>query len=188
MKFPRLLLLPLVVAALVAPLAAQTKPAAKPIAPARVAFVNSAAFLDEATGIKQLVKATQGLELEFSSAQGELSLLNEKLRTIIGELNKLGADKTANAKAIAEKQTAGQLLQQELAAKQQTAQAAYGKRAQEVQEPITAEIGKELRTYAKERGVDVLIDGAKLGDALLDVTPELDLTADFVAYYNEKHK
>jgi Skp family chaperone for outer membrane proteins len=187
MKFPRLLLFPLLVTASAALLPAQSKPAAAPVAPARIAFVNSTVFIDEATGIKQLVKANQGLELEFSSTQSELSLLNEKLRTLIGELNKLAADKVANAKAIAEKQTAGQQLQQELATKQQAGQAAYSKRAQEVQQPITAEIGKELRAYAKERGVDVLIDGAKLNDALLDVKPELDLTADFIAYYNDKH-
>jgi len=188
MKFFRPLLLSLVAAALVAPLTAQPKPAAKAVEPARIAFVNSSAFMDETAGIKQLVKAAQGLELEFSSTQSELSLLTEKLRTIVGELNKLNGDATANAKAIAEKQAAGQQLQQEIAGKQQTAQAAYNKRAQEVQAPITAEIGKELRAFGKARGVDVLVDAAKLGDALLDVKPELDLTADFVAYYNEQHK
>jgi Skp family chaperone for outer membrane proteins len=188
MKFPRLLFLLLLTAVLVAPLAAQTKPAAKAIEPARMAFINSAVFLDEATGIKQLVRAAQGLELEFSSTQSELSLLNEKLRTLVGELSKLNADPTGNAKAIAEKQAAGQKLQQDIATKQQAAQQAFNQRSQEVQAPITADISKELRAFAKERDVGVLIDAAKLGEALLDVKPELDLTADFVAYYNEKHK
>jgi len=188
MKFLRPLLLSLLTAALVAPLAAQPKPAAKAIEPARLAFINSASFLDEATGIKQLVKAGQGLELEFSGTQSELSLLNEKLRTLVGELNKLNADPVANAKALAEKSAIGQKMQQEIAAKQQAAQQAYNQRSQEVQAPITAEIGKELRAFAKERDVSVLIDAAKLGEALLDVKPELDLTADFITYFNEKHK
>ena len=145
MKFFRPLCLSLLAAALAAPLTAQPKPAGKAIEPARLAFINSSAFLDETTGIKQLVRAAQGLELEFSSTQSELSLLSEKLRTIIGELNKLNADAVTNAKAIADKQAAGQKLQQEIAAKQQMAQEAYGKRSQEVQAPITTEIGKELR-------------------------------------------
>lgn len=187
MKSLRPLFLFTLAAALVAPLAAQTKPAARQIEPARIAFVNSAAFLDEATGIKQLVKAMQGLELEFSSTQSDLSLLNEKLRTLATELNKLTNDPKPDAKAIDDKRTAGQQLQQELATKQQTAQAAYNKRLQEVQTPITHEIGTALRAFAKERGVDVLLDAAKMGDALLDTKPELDLTADFIAYYNEKH-
>ena len=188
MKFLRPLFLSLLTAALVAPLGAQPKPAAKPVEPARIAFINSAAFLDEANGIKQLVRAAKGLELEFSNTQGDLSLLTEKLRTLVGELNKLNADATANAKAIAEKQAAGQQMQQELSAKQQAAQQAYSQRAQEVQAPISADIIKELRAFAKERDLSVLLDVAKLGDAVLDVKPELDLTVDFVAYFNERHK
>ena len=196
MKFLRPLFLSLLAAALAAPLTAQTKPAVKAVEPARVAFVNSTAFLDEAKGIKQLVRAAQGLELEFSSTQSELSLLNEKLRTLVGELNKLNADPTGNAKALAEKSAAGQKLQQDIGAKQQAAlqaynqraQEAYGKRSQEVQAPITADISKEMRAFAKEREVNLLLDAAKLGDAIVEFKPELDLTAAFVTYYNERHK
>ena len=121
MKSLRPLFLGLLAIVLVAPLAAQTKPA-KVIEPVRLAYINSAAFLDEQAGIKQLVRASQGLELEFSSAQSELSLLNEKLRTIVAELTKLNADPVTNAKAIADKQAAGQQLQQQLQAKQQAGQ------------------------------------------------------------------
>lgn len=189
MKFLRPFCLSLLAAALVAPLAAQPAKATviKGIEPVRLAYVNSAAFLDEQSGIKQLVKASQGLELEFSSAQSELSLLNEKLRTIVTELNKLNADPAANAKAIAEKQQAGQQLQQQLQAKQQAAQEAFGKRSQEVQGPIAAEISKDIHTFAEERNIGLMLDLAKLGDAVLDAKPELDLTNDFIAYFNLRH-
>lgn len=198
MKSLRPLFLSLLAIALAAPLAAQTTsaaPAATPVAapapkaiePVRLAFVNSSAFLDETAGIKQLVRAAQGLELEFSTTQSELSLLNEKLRTIVGELNKLNADAAANAAAITEKQTAGVALQQELQTKQQAAQQAYSKRSQEVQGPIATEIGKELRAFAKERDLGMVLDLAKLGEAVLDAKPELDLTAEFVVYFNTKH-
>ena len=189
MKSLRPLLLSLLAIALAAPLAAQPvkTPVIKGIEPVRLAYVNSGAFLDPATGIKQLVKAAQGLELEFSNTQSELSLLNEKLRTLVGELNKLNADPVANAKAIADKQAAGQQLQQELQVKQQAGQEAYSKRSQEVQGPIAAEIGKEMRAFAKERDLGMVLDVAKLGEAILDAKPELDLTADFIGYYNAKH-
>lgn len=189
MKSFRPLCLALLAAALVAPLAAQPAktPVLKIVEPARLAYINSGAFLDPATGIKQLVKASQGLELEFSSTQSELSLLGEKLRTLVGELQKLAADPTGNAKAIAEKQAAGQQMQQTMQAKQQAAQEAYSKRAQEVQGPIAAEIGKEMRNFAKERDLSMLLDVAKLGDAVLDAKPELDLTGDFIAYFNARH-
>ena len=188
MKSLRPLCLALLATVLLAPLSAQTiKPAPKAIEPVRLAYVNSAAFLDEQTGIKQLVRAAQSLELEFSSAQSELSLLNEKLRTLVGELQKLNADPVANAKAIADKQAAGQQLQQQLQAKQQAGQEAYDKRAQEVHGPIAADISKEIRAFTKERDLGMLLDLAKLSGAVLDAKPELDLTADFVGYFNAKH-
>ena len=189
MKSFRLCLLPLLAAALSASALAQPAktPVLKAIEPARVAYVNSGAFLDPATGIKQLVKVYQSLELEFSSQQSELSLMAEKLRTIGGEIGKLRADPVANAKAIAEKESAGLALQQDLQAKQQTAQQAYAKRQQEAQGPVSAELGKELRAFAQERDISMMFDLAKLGDALLDAKPELDLTGDFIAYFNAKH-
>ncbi|MBI2813857.1 MAG: OmpH family outer membrane protein [Opitutae bacterium] len=185
MKYFRLLLLPL----LAVTLSAQPvkTPVVKAVEPARVAYVNSGAFLETATGIKQLVKVFQALELEFSSQQSELNLLAEKLRTISGELGKLRADPVANAKAITEKETAGLALQQELQTKQQAAQQAYAKRQQELQGPVSAELGKELRAFAQERDLSLLFDLAKLGDALIDAKPELDLTADFIAHFNAKH-
>ena len=189
MKSFRLLVLPLLATALVAPLSAQPKSPSviKTIESARVAYVNSSAFLDPNTGIKKLVRANQALELEFSGTQSELSLLNEKLRTLAGELQKLSADPVANAKVISEKQGQGERMQRELAGKQQAAQEAFSKRAQEAQAPIITEIGQAIRVFAKERDISLLLDMAKLGEAVLDAKPELDLTADFVASYNAKH-
>jgi Skp family chaperone for outer membrane proteins len=189
MKFFRLLALPLLATALTASLSAQPAktPVIKAIEPARVAYVNSGAFLESATGIKQLVKVFQALELEFSSQQSELNLMAEKLRTISGELGKLRSDPVANAKAITEKETAGLALQQDLQAKNQAAQQAYAKRQQELQGPVSTELGKELRAFAQERDISMLFDLAKLGDALIDAKPELDLTADFIAYFNARH-
>jgi Skp family chaperone for outer membrane proteins len=130
---------------------------------------------------------TKSLELEFSGTQADLSLLNEKLRTLAGEINRLRTDPVANAKALEEKQTAGIRLQQELQTKQQQAQSAFTQRQQEAQGPITTEIGKALSAFAKERDIGLLFDVAKLGDAVLQAKPELDLTADFIGYFNAKH-
>lgn len=189
MKSFRLLILSLLATGLAASLAAQPAKTtvAKAVEPARVAYVNSNAFLETATGIKQLVKVYQTLELEFAPQQSELTLLQEKLRTLIAEHNKLRAEATPNTKAIEEKQAAFATLQQEFQAKQQAGQQAFQKRQQELQGPISLELGKELRVFAQERDVTMLFDIAKLGDALLDAKPDADLTADFIAYYNAKH-
>ncbi|MSU45739.1 MAG: OmpH family outer membrane protein [Lacunisphaera sp.] len=189
MKFPRLFLLSLLIAAFAAPLSAQPAktPVVKAVETARVAYINRAALGADGTGIKQLVKAIQSLELEFSIRQSELSLLNEKLRTLSAELNKLSTAPVANAKAMEAKQAEGLRLQQELESKHQQAQTAFNQRQQEVQGPVEVEIAKALRAFAKERDISMLFDAAKLGEALLDARPELDLTVDFIAAYNAKH-
>ncbi|MES1168596.1 MAG: hypothetical protein ABUL61_05450, partial [Oleiharenicola lentus] len=80
MKSPRSLLFLAGLALLVAPALAQTaapaKPAAKPVlkvVPAmKLAWLNSAGFVDEQTGIKALVRTGKELELEFSNQQSDL--------------------------------------------------------------------------------------------------------------------
>jgi Skp family chaperone for outer membrane proteins len=193
MKFPRFLALASLATLLVAPLTAQTAaaPAAtaapKVLPTARVAWLNSSAFMEEGGGIKQLIKVLKELELEFSGTESELSLLNEKLRTLVGELQKLQAGGEANAAAIQEKQTQGIQMQRELQQKQQAAQQAIGAAQQEKQAPIAAQISKALAEFTKERNIDLLLDAAKLGDAVLIAKPELDVTADFIAYFNAKN-
>jgi len=191
MKSPRLLLSLIGLALGCVSLSAQTpaapKPAAKLLPVSRVAWINSNGFMDETGGIKALIRVLKELELEFSGTQGELSLLNEKLRTLVGEINKLQAGGEANAAAIQEKQAAGVKLQRELQAKQQQAQTDIGQAQQEKQGPIAAEISKSLTAFIKEREIGMLFDAAKMNDGLIAAQPELDVTADFIAYYNASH-
>jgi Skp family chaperone for outer membrane proteins len=194
MKSPRLLLSVLSFTLGCVLLPAQTTTPAPASAPrsalpvTSVAWVNSNAFADEEGGIKQLVRNIKELQLEFSGTESELNLLSEKLRTIVGELQKLqGGDQTANAQAIQDKQAEGLKLQRELQAKQQQAQAAFGQAQQEKQGPIFSEIGKALSAYAKERQIGFILDVAKLGDGVLAAQPDLDVTQDFIAYFNSSH-
>jgi Skp family chaperone for outer membrane proteins len=192
MKFSRLLVSLLCLALSAVALSAQT-PAVAPAKPVkllpvgRVAWLNSSAFMEETGGIKVLVRAIKELELEFSGTQSELSLMGEKLRTLAGELNKLQAGGEANAVAIQQKQAEGMKLQRELQAKQQQAQAAITQAQQDKQGPISIEIGKALTAFIKEREIGLLFDVAKLNEGLLAAQPELDVTADFIAYYNASH-
>jgi len=195
MKFPRLVLSLFGFVLGSAVLAAQaTTPAAAPATPApkllpvtRVAWINTSAFVAEEGGIKELVRVMKQLELEFSGTQSDLSLMTEKLRTIVDEIKKLQAGGEANAAAIQEKQTAGVKLQQELRAKQQEAQAAIQQAQQEKQGPIAQEIGKALTAFAKEREIGLLFDVSKMGEAIIAAQPELEVTNDFIAYYNASH-
>ena len=195
MKFPRLLLSLIGLVLGSASLAAQTT-AAAPATPAaapkllpvsRVAWINTNAFLADEGGIKQLVRVMKELELEFSGTQSELSLMNEKLRTLAGEIQQLQAGGEANAAAIQEKTVAGQKLNLELRTKQQQAQAAVQQAQQEKQGPVSQEIGKALNVFIKEREIGVLFDVAKLNEGIIAAQPELEVTNDFIAYYNALH-
>ena len=192
MKFPRLLLSLLGLVLGSATLVAQTTaaapaPAVKLLPVSRVAWINTNAFLAEEGGIKQLIRVMKELELEFSGTQSDLSLMQEKLRTIVGELQKLQAGGEANAVAIQEKRAAGGKLQAELQAKQQQAQAAVQQAQQEKQGPVSQEIGKALTAFIKEREIGVLFDVAKLGEGIIAAQPGLEVTNDFIAYYNASH-
>ena len=190
MKFFRLPLLCLLATAVTASLPAQPKttPVPKTVEVSRVAYINSNVFLDDAAGIKQLVRVAKNLQTEFTSTESDLSLLTEKLRTIAGEINRLQGDPKTNAKAIEDNQNTGMRLQQELQTKQQAAQAEFQKRQQELQGPVMAELGKALRAFAKARDIGILFDIAKIGEGVVDAKPELDLTADFIAEYNSTHQ
>lgn len=192
MKFTRSLSSLLLALLVVSPLAAQTTtapaapaaPAVKQVPVAKVAWLDSRAFFNEESGIKRLVRTVKELDLEFSGTQSELTLLQEKLRTIVGELQKLREGGEANAQAVQEKQTEGLKIQQELQAKQQQAQQAFGQAQQQKQGPVMAEIGKALEAYAKAHDLGLLVDAAKLGDAVLYTTPAIDVTEDFIATFN----
>lgn len=163
-------------------------PAGKKTYPtARVAWINTGAFLNETGGVKQLIKVMKELDLEFSASQDELKLLNEKLRTLVGELQKLQASGGTNSDAFKAKQEEGMKLQQELQAKQQQFQAAAGQAQQEKQAPIVAELTKAVNQYAKDHDLGLIFDMAKIGDAVITAQPELDITDDFIATYNANH-
>lgn len=188
MKFSRLLVSLLTLSLGGASLAAQTAAPAPALVPlTRVAWVNSNAFVAEEGGIKQLVRNIQELELEFSGAESELNLLSEKLRTIVTELQQLQTDAEKNAQAIQNKQTEGLQLQRELQGKQQQAQQAFGQAQEAKQGPVFAQIAKALATFSKERQLGIIFDVAKLGDGVLAAQPELEVTNDFIAYYNAQH-
>ncbi len=190
MKFSRSVLFCVLALLVAAPLSAQTAapaPALKEVPLSRTAWINSRAFFAEETGIKRLVRSVKELELEFSGTESELNLLNEKLRTIVGELQKLQAGGEANAQAIQDKQAEGVKIQQELQAKQQQAQQAVAAAQQAKQGPVMEEIRKSLETYSKERQIGTLLDLSRLAEAVLFTQPELDVTNDFIAYFNAAH-
>jgi Skp family chaperone for outer membrane proteins len=191
MKTIRLPLFSLLLAVLLVPLAAQTNPpapaAGKPIDPARVAFVSSDAFMDETNGIKQLVKVLKTMETEFGPQQTELINMSNRLNVLGQEINQLRANPASDPKVLSTKLAEAQQLQRSIKQKGDAGQAAYDKRSKELKSPIEAAILAEFPAYIQARGISVLLDKSQLGGGILAARPELDVSADFVTYFNAKH-
>lgn len=191
MKSPRSLTYVLALTLLCATGLAQTTTpaAAKPATPVKavpamkVAWINSSAFINEEGGIKQLVKVGKELQLEFGNQQSDLALQQEKLRTIVAELQKLQTS-GATQEVLQAKQEEGLKLQAELQQKQQAFQAAVSQAQQTKQAPIVATMDKAMDTFAREREIGMIFDLAKLGNVVVTARDEIDVTADFIAYFN----
>ena len=52
---------------------------------------------------------------------------------------------------------------------------------------LNAEVGKALAAFAKEREIGILFDVAKLNEGIISAAHELDVTNEFIAYYNALH-
>jgi len=190
MKSPRYLVSVLGLSFLCATGFAQAPAAApapvKAVPAMKIAWINSAAFINEQAGIKQLVRVGKELELEFGNQQSELALQNEKLRTIVAELGKLQTSGATN-EVLQAKQEEGLKLQADLQQKQQAFQAAVQQAQQLKQTPVITEMDKAMDAFAKERDIGLIIDVAKLGNAVVSASASIDITTDFVAYYNASH-
>src|SRR6478609_2870716 len=179
MKSPRYLAYVLGLTFLCASAVAQTPAAAPAAAPVKavpamkLAWINSAVFINEQTGIKQLIRVGKELELEFGNQQSDLALQNEKLRTIVAELNKLQTSGATN-EVLQAKQEEGLKLQADLQAKQQAFQAAVQQAQQLKQTPVITEMDKAMDAFAKERDLGLIVDVAKLGNAVVSASTSID--------------
>lgn len=169
-----------------APAAAAPATPVKVVPAMKLAWINSSAFINEQTGIKQLVKVGKELQLEFGNQQSDLALQQEKLRTFVAEFNKLQTS-GATQEVLQAKQEEGLKLRDDLQAKQQSFQAAVSQAQQAKQAPIVAEMDKAMDAFSRERDIGMILDVAKLGGAIVSAREEIDVTADFIAYFNASH-
>ena len=164
-----------------------------PVPASKIAFVNTQAFGDEKVGIGRYVAAMKNLEREFQPRVAELQALQNKIKGIVEEINKLNAGSSANVvpqKAIDDKRDEGERLQRELEYKKKEYDAALAKRYEDVVGPISNDIGSALTNFAKARGITLVLDLSKpaMLETILFGDPALDITTAFITYYNSKNK
>jgi Skp family chaperone for outer membrane proteins len=149
--------------------------------PAKVGFVNSAAFSNQTAGITRFVNALKTLDNEFLQRRTEITQLVARLE----ELQKVPPGTTEAQLEVRRDQA--QTLQVDVTRKQEDARTAYTKRFAQLTDPIQKSIVDSLRVFARSRGIDVLIDISKFPEGVLLVNENVDLTTAFIRDFNAKN-
>jgi Skp family chaperone for outer membrane proteins len=76
-------------------------------------------------------------------------------------------------------------LKKDITRKGEDAQAAYNRRRQELFGPLQEEIGRALESFAKARGITVIIDASQV--PLIYAADGLDVTRAFITEFNTKN-
>jgi outer membrane protein len=191
-----------IVAVSFAPLLGQTKPAAPAAQPpattpaqasgvvpeSKIALIYSNAFLDQKTGIARFNALMTTLNREFQPRQTELNQLQQKIQTAQDEISKLqnpGAAVPVDPRSLQVKVDSLESLKKEYQRKGEDAEAAYQKRQGEIFAPLQSDIEKALEAYAKQRGINVIIDASRV--PLVYAAESIDITRAFITEFNSKN-
>jgi Skp family chaperone for outer membrane proteins len=123
------------------------------------------------TRIETLAKEIQSLQSQLNNAKPQAPIDTNAIRT-----------------SIISKNEEGERLQIEIKRKQEDGKAAYEKREAVVVGPVKREIFGAINEYAKQKGLSMVLDGAKMADQglLIAIDQTVDLTEDFIKFFNAK--
>lgn len=167
--------------------------AATPAAPFKMAVINTGAF-DAKDGITRYSTAMNALEAEFKPLETEIQTMVTKYNALGAEIKKLQDQAAAGTVPIDQKTAATKVeeyqnLELSIKRKQEDAKARAARREPQVMGPIRLEIGKALQDYAKQKGIALILDAAKLDGAGLILAfdeAKVDVTRDFITYFNAR--
>ena len=179
---------------MVSPAFAQTRPATPAGPPAsapqsvvipesKIALIYSDAFLDGKTGIAKFTSLMTTLNREFQPRQTELNQLQQQIQTLDDDIKKTSA--VADPKTIQAKVDQLEQKKKDFQRKGEDAEAAYKRRQQEIFAPLQDDIGRALEAYAKQRGINVIIDGSRI--PLVYAADSIDITRSFINEFNSKN-
>lgn len=158
----------------------------------KIGWINTAEFSDDKAGVTKYNNALKALEAEMKPRVTELTTMQNKLRTISEELQKMTSNPAVpvNQQAAQAKQEEGQRIQREMEFKKKEYDAAMAKRGNELLGPIQNDLLKAIGDYAKAKGYAVVLDIAALANdnmnAILALDPTANITKDFITFYNAR--
>jgi outer membrane protein len=168
----------------------QTTPATQPavnVPPGKVAVIFSAAFQDPKEGIAKFTVLLNKLNAEFQKTQDELNQTATRINQLQEEIKKLQASTApVDPKTVQARIDQLDQMKKDYQRKGEDAQANYQKRRADVFAPLQDDVGKALDTYAKSRGITLLIDGSQV-EGILFAADNIDITKAFISDYNLKN-
>ena len=157
--------------------------AAVAVPDSKMAMIYSDAFLDPKNGIARFNSLLGTLNREFQPRQVELQALQTKISTLTKEIE--DTQSVADPNAIRTKRDQLAQMTTEFKRKGEDAEAAYGKRRQEIFLPLQQDIGKALEAFAKARGITVIVDGSQV--PVVYASDSIDITRAFISDFNSKN-
>ena len=155
-----------------------------PLPETKIALVDTDEFLNEKTGIVRLVSAAKKVEAEFQPRRTELQGLQTQIEKLTADLQK--ASPVQDPKVTAQQQDKIDQMKKEYQRKGEDAQAEYQKRLQVMLGPVYDEIGKALDTFAKAKGITLILDVTKI-QGIVSASESLDITKPFISEFNSKN-
>lgn len=149
----------------------------------KMAMIYSDAFLDPKTGIARFNSLLNTLNREFQPRQTELTSLQQRIGTLTKEIE--DTQSVADPNAIRQKRDQLAQLNTDLKRKGEDAEAAYTRRRQEIFMPLQEDIAKALETFAKARGITVIVDGSQV--PVVYAADSIDITRAFINEFNSKN-
>ena len=159
--------------------------------PAKIVVINTAAF-DSKEGITKYANAMTALETEFKPAQTEIQTMMTRYQTLATEIENARKANPAvpiNQQSLQTKVDEAQGLEINIKRKQEDGKVKFEKRQAQVLGPILQDIGKAMDDFAKAKGYALILDAAKLEGAGLILAvdlPKVDVTRDFITFYNAR--
>lgn len=165
---------------------AATTPASTAISvpDSKVALIDSSAFADEKQGILRFVSAVKRVRAEFQPRETELANLQQQIEKATADLQK--AAPVQDAKVTQQQQEKIEQMKREHQRKYEDYQSEGNKRLETVLGPIYEEIGKALDTFAKARGITLILDVTKV-QGIVSAADAMDITRAFITEYNSKN-
>jgi len=153
-----------------------------------MAVIYTDAFLDSKTGIAKFASVVTKLNAEFQKTKDDITAMQTRGATLETEINKLREAPEGtpiDQRSLQTKIDQLEQLKKDTQRKAEDAQAAYNKRRQELFGPLQDEIGRALETFAKARGINVILDAAQV--PLLYIADSIDVTRAFITEFNSKN-